>query len=63
MPPGAVKPREFSGIRYGLCEDMAQMLTEQDVLERTSRGLVQDALAFTPAEAGWIVRRLSELLG
>jgi len=79
MPPGAVKPREtrqFIGSRYDLCEDMAQMLTEhasaklfelgvteQDVLERMHRGLVQDPSAFTPPEAGWIVRRLSELLG
>jgi hypothetical protein len=79
MPPGAVKPREtraFIGSRYDLCEDMAQMLTEhasaklfelgvteQDVLERMHRGLVQDASAFTLPEAGWIVRRLSELLG
>ena len=79
MLPGAVKPnqtREFIGSRYDLCEDMAQMLTEhasaklfelgvteQDVLERMHRGLVQDASAFTPPEAGWIVRRLSELLG
>ena len=79
MTPGAVKPREtreLIGSRYDLCEDMAQMLTEhasaklfelgvteQDVLERMHRGLVQDSSAFTPPEAGWIVRRLSELLG
>ena len=79
MLPGAVKPREtraFIGSRYDLCEDMAQMLTEhasaklfelgvteQDVLERIHRGLLQDQSALTPPEAGWIVRRLSELLG
>ena len=79
MPPGAVKPREtreFIGSRYDLCEDMAQMLTEhasaklfelgvttQDVLERMHRGLVQEQSALTLPEAGWIVRRLSELLG
>lgn len=79
MLPGAVKPREtreFIGSRYDLCEDMAQALTEhasaklfelgvteQDVLERMHRGLMQNPSAFTPPEAGWIIRRLSELLG
>ena len=79
MPPGAVKPREtraFIVSRYDLCEDMAQMLTEhasaklfelgvttQDVLERMHRGLVQEQSALTLPEAGWIIRRLAELLG
>ena len=79
IPKGSMKPSEPRAViaeRYELCEDMAQMLTEhasaklfelgvteQDVLERMHRGLVTDPSAFTLPEAGWIVRRLSELLG
>lgn len=78
IDPGRTRPnapREVIGARYELCEDLAQMLTEHartmlfdlgvtecDVLERCHRGLVGDASAFSPAEAGWIVRRLAELL-
>jgi len=62
--------------RYELCEDMAQMLVDhsqavhhdqgvsQDlVLERTQAGLGQPESGFNPAEAGWVVTRLAELLG
>ena len=62
--------------RYELCEDMAQMLVDhsqavhhdqgvsQDlVLERTQAGLGTAESGFSPAEAGWVVTRLAELLG
>ncbi|MDP2005655.1 MAG: ATPase with chaperone activity [Rubrivivax sp.] len=78
VPPGRVKPtagREEIASRYELCEDLAQMLTEQastkkwelgvteaDVLERIERGLLADAAIVNAAEARWVVRRLAELL-
>ncbi len=78
IPPGAVKPRETRSTiaaRYELCEDMAQMLvdmakatlfdlgvTESDVLERMSHGLRVEGSVVTPDEAGWVIRRLAELL-
>jgi hypothetical protein len=81
VPPGRIKPtesREHIVQRYELCEDLAQMLTEQaraklfelgvaerDVLERIARGLQGDGSEDTivsAAEAGWVVRRLAELL-
>ncbi len=62
--------------RYEFCEDLAQMLTEQasarqfesgaseqEVLRRMRDGLAGDRSAVTPAEAGWVVLRLAELLG
>lgn len=62
--------------RYELCEDLAQMLTEQastaqfksgadesEVLQVMHAGLVADGSPVQPAEAGWVVRRLAELLG
>ncbi|HSW17559.1 MAG TPA: ATPase with chaperone activity [Ramlibacter sp.] len=62
--------------RYELCEDLAQMLTEQasaklfelgiaeqQVLERMRLGLEGPGSPVQPAEAVWIVRRLAELLG
>jgi hypothetical protein len=33
------------------------------VLERTQAGLSQPESGFNPAEAGWVVTRLAELLG
>ncbi len=78
IPPGAIKPRETRSTiaaRYELCEDMAQMLVdmakatlfdlgvaESDVLERMSRGLRVEGSVVTPDEAGWVIRRLAELL-
>ncbi len=78
VPPGRIKPtagRDEIASRYELCEDLAQMLTEQastkkwelgvteaDVLERFERGLLADAGIVNAAEARWVVRRLAELL-
>ena len=79
VPVGRSRPdasREHIAARYELCEDMATMLTEpaattlwqlgatpDDVLERIHRGLLADGVAISPAEAGWVLRRLAELLG
>lgn len=79
VPPGRIKPtagRAEIASRYELCEDLAQMLTEQastkrwelgvtedDVLERFERGLRANAGVVNAAEARWVVRRLAELLG
>jgi hypothetical protein len=62
--------------RYELCEDLAQMLTEQaatqqfksggserDVLEGMQRALSGDGSPVQAMEAGWVVTRLAELLG
>jgi len=62
--------------RYELCEDLAQMLTEQAgvalfrsggtegvVLEQIRLGLAGAESPVQPAEAAWVVRRLAELLG
>jgi hypothetical protein len=78
VPPGRSKPsqpREHIAQRYELCEDLAQMLTEQantkkwelgvteaDVLERMHRGLTGEGAIVEAAEAWWVVRRLAELL-
>lgn len=79
MPHGAIKPiepRHVIAERYDLCEDMAQMLSEDagerlstlpvtqtDVLERMHRGLLADTSPVSPAEARWIVYRVAELRG
>jgi hypothetical protein len=76
--PGRIKPtesREFIAQRYELCEDMATMLTEPaqtrlwelgiteaDVLQRMHQGLVAEPSALSWAEAGWVIRRLAEML-
>jgi len=78
VPVGRIKPSEPRDVifaRYELCEDLAQMLTEQarakqfelgvaehDVLERIAAGLRTDGSVVSPAEAQWIVTRLAELL-
>jgi hypothetical protein len=78
VPPGRSKPTETRAHiaqRYELCEDLAQMLTEQantkkwelgvteaDVLERMERGLQAEGSVVTEPEARWVVRRLAELL-
>ncbi len=78
VPPGRLRPtapREHIAQRYELCEDLAQLLTEQaqarrfelgvteqDVLERIGRGLVAPGTIVDAAEARWVLRRLAELL-
>ena len=78
VDPGRQKPNASRAVvadRYELCEDMASMLTEtaknmlfslgiteRDVLERVSRGLVGESAVVTQPEAVWVVRRLAELL-
>lgn len=78
LTPGRTKPnasQEAVTSRYGLCEDMACMLTEhaqtiqfslnlteEDVLARCHQGLMTDAALFSEPESDWIVRRLAELL-
>ena len=78
VPPHRIKPTEplaTIAARHELCEDLAQMLTEQasatkfklgvteaDVLERIDRGLRGEGSVVSPAEAGWVVGRLAELL-
>jgi hypothetical protein len=77
--PGGARPgasRKTIAERYELCEDLAQMLvehararlfdlgvTEHDVLERIDRGLGGQGALVSAAEAGWVLRRLAELLG
>lgn len=79
VPPGRIKPtapREEIRARYEYCEDLAQMLTdtastrlwqlgitERDVLERMREGLLGGQAGVNEAEAGWVLRRLAELLG
>jgi hypothetical protein len=79
VPPGRNKPtasKAYIYERYDLCEDMANMLTEQastklwelgiteaDVLERMERGLVDPQLGLTEGEVTWVIARLAELLG
>jgi hypothetical protein len=61
--------------RYELCEDLAQMLTEQagtalfksggteeQVLQQMQLALSGEESPVQPAEAVWVVRRLAELL-
>lgn len=78
VAPGRQKPnasREVVAQRYELCEDMATMLTqtakdkllslgitEDDVLAQCLRGLTGVGAVVTEPEAGWVVRRLAELL-
>jgi hypothetical protein len=78
MAPGASRPgapRQHISARYELCEDMAQMLCEHAqlkrfalgidedaVLQRIHRGLRAPASGVDAHEAGWVMRRLAELL-
>lgn len=78
-PPGGYRLREpiaHVRERYELCEDLAQMLTEQassklfelgvteqDVLEKMLEGLMDPQSPVPPPEARWVVQRLAELLG
>lgn len=76
--PGKIKPtlgqREMAG-RYELCEDLANLLTEQAanmqftlgitedlVLQQCEAGLLAEPSVVIPAEARWVVCRLAELL-
>ena len=78
VPPGKVKPtlgaRDMAA-RHELCEDMAQLLTEQAAtlqfqlgitedlaLERCLQGLLATPDVLIEAEARWVVCRLAELL-
>ncbi|MCD0421399.1 ATPase with chaperone activity [Rubrivivax sp. JA1024] len=79
LPEGrtrADRPLREIADRHELCEDMAQMLaepartlplalgiTEADVLERMRAVAGAEDTGLAPAEAGWVVRRLAELLG
>jgi len=79
VEPGRIKPsasREHIHERYDLCEDLANMLTEQatnklwelgitesDVLERIERGLLDPQIGLTLQEAEWVIHRLAEILG
>jgi hypothetical protein len=62
--------------RYELCEDMAQMLTEQaaaarfktdhpegEVLNQMRQVLSSPESPVSPSEAEWVVLRIAELLG
>ena len=78
VPPGKVKPRighAEMAQRYELCEDMAQLLTEQAaslqfqlgitedlVLLQCEQGLLAEPSVVSPPEARWVVCRLAELL-
>ena len=78
VPPGRIKPvigQRDMAARYELCEDMAQLLTEQAANQQFQRGITE-ALALdnclqgllaapevvSEAEARWVVCRLAELL-
>ena len=78
VPAGKVKPtigqREMAA-RHELCEDMAQLLTEQVAAQQFQRGITEalalerclQGLLATPevlsqAESRWVVCRLAELL-
>ena len=78
VPPGKTKPtlgaRDMAA-RYELCEDMAQLLTEQAATQQFQLGITEDlalerclqGLLATPSvvnedEARWVVCRLAELL-
>lgn len=78
VPPGKIKPsigqREMVE-RYELCEDLANLLTEQAanmqftmgitedlVLQQCELGLLADPSVVIPSEARWVVCRLAELL-
>jgi len=78
VEPGGIKPhtpRHEIAARYELCEDLAQMLTEQamdkrwqlgvtedDVLQRMLAGLRAAGSVVNEAEALWVATRLAELL-
>ena len=79
VAPGRIKPNAPRAViqeRYEFCEDLASMLTEPaqqrlwelgitetDVLGRMREGLLTGQAGVNPAEAGWVIQRLAELLG
>jgi hypothetical protein len=79
VEPGRSKPsatREHIYARYDLCEDLANLLTEQatnklwelgiteaDVLERIHQGLADVGIGLSEAESQWVIARLAEILG
>ncbi len=79
VEPGRIKPalsREAMAARFELCEDMANLLTEQasqvlvrlgitesDVLRKLLGGLSEEGGHLSPVEALWVVCRTAELLG
>ncbi|MEN9903792.1 MAG: hypothetical protein RLZZ555_357 [Pseudomonadota bacterium] len=78
VPPGKLKPVEPYEViaqRHELCEDMAQLLTEQagqlqwqlglhesDILARIHAGIAGGETGVSAAEAAWIIKRMAELL-
>jgi hypothetical protein len=78
VPPGKFRPTlgaRAMAARHELCEDMAQMLTEQAstqqfalgitedlALERCLQGLLAAPQVLSEAEARWVICRLAELL-
>jgi hypothetical protein len=69
------EPMQVVRERYELCEDMAQMLSEQaataafksggserEVLAAMERGLAESG-ALPPPEIAWVLTRLAEILG
>lgn len=78
VPPGRLKPSEPYEViaqRHELCEDMAQLLTEQagqlqwqlgvhesDILARMHASIAGGEAGVSAAEAAWIVKRMAELL-
>ena len=79
VEPGRSKPSatlEHIYERYDLCEDLANLLTEQatnklwelgiteaDVLERIHQGLGDVDIGLSAAQAQWVISRLAEILG
>jgi len=70
-----LEPMATVRARYELCEDLAQMLTEQaaaaliqsgagerGVLAGMKLALSDSSSALQPEEAAWVVRRLAEIL-
>jgi hypothetical protein len=78
VPPGKIKPtlgQRDMAARYELCDDMAQLLTEQAAnqqfqlgitealaLDRCLQGLLASPEVMNETEARWVVCRLAELL-
>lgn len=71
-----LEPLSTVRLRYELCEDLAQALTEQacvdlfksgggerEVLAKMELVLAAEESPITAAEAKWVVTRLAELLG
>lgn len=78
VAPGKYKPsigHTEMAMRYELCEDLANLLTEQAanmqftlgitedlVLAQCEQGLLAEPAVVLPTEARWVVCRLAELL-